>query len=248
MVIAVYSVKGGSGKTTLAVNLAAALGANHRGDVVVLDLGLPYNHCALIANLVPTGCLAMIDRLHDDRFEHAVINLCLHHASGALILPTAIKVEQSELITPQLVGRALDVLERNFALVVVDLGIAMSEVTLSVLDRAHKVFMVVTPELPAIKDTGELLKLFDKAIQLPAGKISLVFNHPRPDAIASRSDAEKVIRRLMQFEIPYDGGRFERAAVTGEILVTSGPSSPPAKIVQRMANDVLGEHRMQNKR
>jgi hypothetical protein len=49
----------------------------------------------------------------------------------------------------------------------------------------------------------------------------------------------------MQFEIPYDGERFERATVTGEVLVMRTPSSPPAKILQRIANDVLGGHRMQ---
>jgi pilus assembly protein CpaE len=244
MVVAVYSVKGGSGKTTIAVNVAAALGTQHRGDCVLLDLGLPYNHAALIANLVPAGCLATTERLRDDAFEHAVINVCLHHHSGVLVLPTALKVEQSELITPELVRRTLDVLERNFEFVVVDLGVAMSEVTLSVLDRSNKVYLVVTPELPAIRDTEALLKLFERVIKLPAGKMSLIFNHPRPHALATRSDAEQVIHRLMQFDIPYDGERFERAAVTGEILVVRTPASPPAKILQRIANDILGEHRM----
>jgi pilus assembly protein CpaE len=245
MIVAVYSVKGGSGKTTIAVNLAAALGGKHRGEVVLLDLGLPYNHAALIANLVPTGCLATTERLRDEKFEHAVINLCLHHQSGALVLPTALKVEQSELITPELVERTLDVLETNFTIVVVDLGVTMSEVALSVLDRSDKVYLLVTPELPAIRDTDQLLKLWERVLKLHAGKMSLIFNRPRPHALATRSDAEQVIHRLMQFDIPYDGERFERATVTGEILVVRTPTSPPAKILQRIANDVLGEHRMQ---
>jgi pilus assembly protein CpaE len=244
MIVAVYSVKGGSGKTTIAVNLAAALGSQHRGDCVLLDLGLPYNHAALIANLVPTGCLATTERLRDDKFERAIINVCLRHPSGMTVLPTALKVEQSELITPDLVERTLDILEKNFTFVIVDLGVSMSEVTLSVLDRSDKVFLLVTPELPAIRDTEALLKLWDKVLKLHAGKMTLIFNRPRPHALATRTDAEQVIHRLMQFDIPYDGERFERATVTGEILVIRTPTSPPAKILQRIANDVLGEHRM----
>ncbi len=161
------------------------------------------------------------------------------------MLPSALRVEQSELITSDLVDRTLDVLERNFTFVVVDLGVTMSEVALSVLDRSDKVYLIVTPELPAIRDTEALLKLWEKVLKLHAGKMSLIFNRPRPHALATRTDAEQVIHRLMQFEIPYDGERFERATVTGEILVMRTPSSPPAKILQRIANDVLGGHRMQ---
>src|SRR4029077_2636209 len=110
MLIAIYSVKGGAGKTTIAVNLATALGMKHRGECVLFDLGLPYNHAALLANLVPTGCLAMSDRPGDHQFEEAVLNTCIHHPSGMMVLPSILKVEQSELITPELVQRTLDVL------------------------------------------------------------------------------------------------------------------------------------------
>ncbi len=56
--VAVYSPKGGSGRTTVAVNLAAALGKRFPGEVLLVDLALPYNHAALISYLTPTGCLA----------------------------------------------------------------------------------------------------------------------------------------------------------------------------------------------
>src|ERR1700719_3497965 len=68
-VIAVYSVKGGAGKTTIAVNLAADLGRRHRGECILIDLGLPYNHAALTANLVPTSSLALVERAADDELE-----------------------------------------------------------------------------------------------------------------------------------------------------------------------------------
>jgi len=242
VVVAIYSVKGGSGKTSLAVNLAAALGAKHRGEAVLLDLGLPYNHAALVANLVPTGCLATADRLVEEQFEEAVLSCCLHHPSGAVVLPTALKVEQSELITPPLVQRALDLLRRTFSYIVVDLGIAMSETALNVLEQATRIMLMLTPELPSLKDTAELLDIFENVLKIPASTVTLVLNHPRPRSMVGRSDAERVIRRPMDYEIANDGPRFDRAAVTGEVLIIGAPSSPPAKAILRLAELIAQDY------
>lgn len=242
-VVAIYSVKGGSGKTSLAVNLAAALGTKHRGEVVLLDLGLPYNHAALVANLVPTGCLALAEKLGEDRFEEAVLSSCLHHPLGAMVLPSALKVEQSELITPHLAQRAIEVLQRTFSFIVVDLGISITETTLSVLESAARVLLIVTPELPSLKDTAELLQVFEDVLKIPAGHVTLILNHPRPRSMVGRADAERVIGRRMAVEIPNDDVRFDRASVTGELLIAGSPSSPPAKAILRIADEVARARR-----
>jgi len=243
MVIAVYAVKGGAGRTSIAVNVAAALGKSLPGECVLLDLGLPYNHAALAANLVPTGCLALIDHQDPEQFQAAVLSAALRHHSGMTVLPSALKVEQSELVTPQLVQRALGVLEQTFKYVVVDLGVSMSEVTLGVLERAARILVIVTPELPTLKDTGELLHIFETVLHIPAGHVSLVLNRPRPSTLVTREDAERVVERGMQLEIPFDGDRFDTAAVTGELLVTAAPSSPAAKAIAKLGKSITDEYR-----
>lgn len=243
MLIAIYSVKGGAGKTTIAVNLATALGVKHRGECVVFDLGLPYNHAALVANLVPTGCLALIDRTPDDQFEEAVLNSCIHHPEGMMVLPSTIKVEQAELITPQLVQRTLDVLEKTFSFVIVDLSMAITELNLGVLERASRILLVVTPELPTLKDTAELVGVFETVLKIPTGHVSLVLNHPRPQTLVTSADAEREIGREIEVEIAHDGARFDRASLGGTVLVTAEPSSAAAKGLQKLANQIAEEYK-----
>jgi len=235
MIAAVYAVKGGAGRTTIAVNLAAAVGRKHRGECLLVDLSLPYNHAALVANLVPSSSMALSDRADQGQFEQALLAAVLYHPTGMVLLPSALRVEQSELITPYLVQRSLDVLEEAFNYLVVDLGVAMSEVTLGVLERADRILLMVTPELPTLKDTAELLRIFEDTLEIPPDRVSLILNHSRPQTMVTRADAERVVRRKMEMEIAYDGARFDRAAVTGEILVASEPSSAAAKSINRLA-------------
>src|SRR5229473_1873636 len=197
MIVAVYAVKGGSGRTTIAVNLAAALGLEHRGECVLIDLSLPYNHAALVANLVPAGCLALIDQPDQDKFEDALLDIALHHPTGMVIIPSALRAEQADLVTPQ---------------------------------------------LTSLKDTAELLQIFEKVLKIPSARVILALNHPRPQTMVTRADAERQVERKIQTEIAYDGARFDRAAVTGQVVVETDPSCAAAKSIIQLAGSITDEN------
>jgi MinD-like ATPase involved in chromosome partitioning or flagellar assembly len=53
--------------------------------------------------------------------------------------------------------------------------------------------------------------------------------------MVERADVERTIGRTVDVELDHDGYRCDRAAVTGELLVTAAPTSPLAKKIKSMA-------------
>src|SRR5918911_1069567 len=223
--IAFYSPKGGAGRTTLALNLAAHLARKHPGEVLLVDLSLPFNHAALTANLVPTSCLAHTAQADQDSFDELLLSSILHHPGKLMLLPGVLRPEESELITPDLISRAMGVLGNAFRYIVFDLGVQMSETTLRVLEDANRIVLVATPELSSLKDISDLLRIFENILHIAPGRVVLTLNTKSPKAAVSKEDVERSLKLRVTCEYAYDGSKPEEAAVRGEILVLSDPKS-----------------------
>src|ERR671937_3205509 len=211
--VAMYSPKGGSGRTTVAVNLAAALARSYPGEVLLVDLGLPYNHAALMANLVPTGCLALTSQVPESGFEEAVLGAIVHHPGGMMLLPGVLKPEHADLITADLVARAMAVVSNAFRYIVFDLGVALNENVLTVLEHSQRIVLLATPELSTLKDITDLLSVFTNILNIVPGRVILVMNNKTPRPVVSKEDVERTLKQQVVCEFKFDGSKPDEAAV-----------------------------------
>ena len=232
--IAVYSPKGGAGKTTVALNLSAALASNHPAEVVLLDLGLPYNDAAFLSGQVPTTSVARLATDIDGAFDELLLGSALHHGSQFLILPTALTAEEADLITSAVVMRTLETLRKEFKYVVVDCCVQLCEPVLAVLEHAQHVVVITTPRLASLKDMPHLIEVLEDVLHLPAGRIHVTINHTALKAALTRDEIEKVTRRSVAAEFGYDSGG-ERAAIQGELLWKLRPTGPVASGAAQLA-------------
>jgi Flp pilus assembly CpaE family ATPase len=239
VITAVYAPKGGSGRTTIALNLAAELATGDSGSVLLIDLDLPYSQAALLSGLIPNGSLTTASwgaSLGTDAdLEDALIGAAQLHPSGFMVLPAAVKLEESELVDPEHVTRAIQVLRTSFRYIVVDLGIALSELALGVFDAATHTIVVVAPELPSLKGAQDALRIIHDLMRFPDERVKLVLNQRQANAVLPRETVIRALGRPPDVVIGYDGNKPERAALQGTILAGTDPKSEIAKGVHRVA-------------
>ncbi len=143
-VFTVLNAKGGSGATTVAVNLALTLQAAH-GGVALVDIA-PLGHTALHLNLKPTFTVAdAVRNLH--RLDSSLLESFMTRDSGGLQLlagpnaPLAIEPSSSEF------ARLFDMLSANFRYLVVDASSRIDATTRLICNLSQSVLMVSTADV-----------------------------------------------------------------------------------------------------
>jgi len=240
-VVGVYSPKGGSGGTCISLNLVGALARRYPGEVLLLDLDFPYSHSALLAGLVPTSCLARMPSLPRESFEEVLLSAVLYHTGGPMILPGALRPEEADEVTAELITRAITVLRKSFRYIVVDLGVTITDATLALFDLTQHVVLIAAPELSAVKSAADAVDILEQ-LGTPHDRLSVVLNNRSLKGAVTRPAVERMLKRAIDIEVQFDGARPEQAAVEGVILSLTNPRSEIAKGAEALAALLDAKH------
>jgi Flp pilus assembly CpaE family ATPase len=244
-VTAVYSPRGGSGVTTLALNLAIALAQRHPDDVVLLDLDVLFGHALASLWLEPRGVLAQASPVTLRSLERPGLDIYLiPHSSSLRILPAATKPEEGQTITAEHVHAIVTVLRRHFGYVVLDLPHSFSEVALSGLELADRLLIVATPESTSLHDVLETRRILNEVLGLPTTRLGYILNRPQPYASLSVSEFAAATAAPWT-EIGHGGEAPATAALRGESLVDTRPTNAVVRGVIGLADQITTEAREQ---
>ena len=247
-IVAFYSAKGGAGTTTLAVNTSAALAKTFPRQVLLVDLGAPFGHAVLFADLIATGSVVSASRASAEDFEAAVRGNIVNHRSGMGVLPATLRPEEVDVLNGELIGRVLDAVIGWQKLVVVDVGTSLAEAALSVIERAECLVVVVPPEIAAMTDARRALAIFRDIMNVPDNRIVLVLNQRSPHPPLDRAAVESILGRKMSVVVGFDDSRPEDSTLAGGLVMQQDPSASVSRGSAEIAKVVLAGLKLDGQR
>lgn len=239
--VAFIGAKGGVGSSTIAHNVASAMGRACGCDVILADLDLPFGSASLGFNLEPAQgmeqALQDVSRLDDVLLER-LLTKCEEHLS---VLTAPATLDQSHDLEQRAFERVLDIAQSSVPFVVLDIPHVWTSWSKTTLLAADEVVITAVPDLASLRNAKNLVDQLKKARPNDAPP-RLVLNQigvPRRSEIDPRKFAA-----ALQIEpiacIPFDSATASAAANKGKMMADVAAGSAAARCVGRIARIIAG--------
>ncbi|MFN7035794.1 MAG: CpaE family protein, partial [Bellilinea sp.] len=223
--IAVFSLRGGSGVSSIATNTAIGLSQLWKKPVVLVDLALENGISALMMDLPLRHSWAELSKIPAEELDHEVIyQVLLKHESGLNVLAAPRRPYEAELLNADQVKQVLGLLAQQNEYLVIDLPHNFSETTLAALDQADQILLILSPELAAVQCASIALDVFAK-VGYPPDKIKLVLNWNFKGKGLPREEIEKALQKRIEIVLPFAGDELVNALTMGKPPVFAMPES-----------------------
>ena len=232
-VVSVFAPKGGVGKTTVAVNAAIALRQQTRAEVLLFDADVGVGNVTSVLD-VPyrLGLADLSDSPPEDwtdtAFEHTIST---HPASGLRVLTWGTDPAQSERVSVDLLLAALRWARNHHSYVLIDNHPGYDDRTMAMLAVSNEIFLVVTPEVGAVRNSAHFL---DLARQLGLGSVVRVIVNRANHGI-KLEDISSSLGLPIAATIVSAGPKAVIAMNEGTPIVTKFPSDRIADDLHRVA-------------
>ncbi|PKK90461.1 MAG: hypothetical protein CVV64_08835 [Candidatus Wallbacteria bacterium HGW-Wallbacteria-1] len=264
LTLALFSTKGGVGKTTIALNLAHALKDKGEGPIALVDFNISKGgDIFALIDVSEKG----VRSIHDDVFPNItsfgpdMIRNFFHSHNGIDIIPfvtdsrTAkrifFNIEKSYQIEVwQKLNNTLSALAQYYSHIIVDCSCMFTSFALPVLDNSDYILLVLEPDILSIDQSKWFLEEM-KHLNFPISKVKLLVNKlesRQPDsltevtkllgkdvfAVLERDD--KLVRKALHETIPFMT-RFSMSKLRSDMEQLAGKLQklPPTLISDDLA-------------
>jgi pilus assembly protein CpaE len=202
-VITVFSPKGGTGKTVVSTNLAAAL-AKHEGKrTLLLDLDLQFGDAAIMLGLEPAKTIYDLVVAPGELDSEKLAGYVSKHPCGLDVLAAPLRPEDAELIVESKVTALIEVARSSYDAIVVDTSPFFHGPMLATLDRTDQLLVLCGLDVPTLKNVRLALQTLE-LLSYPASRIEYVMNRSSANVGLKLREVEDGLKVKVGHELPLD--------------------------------------------
>ena len=239
-VITITSVKGGTGKTTIALNLAYLL-SKQKKKTVLLDFDLYEGAIASSLNLTHNHDVYTLNEdMMNNRFNQFK-DYAVEYNEYLDILPAPIDPRSVSKISAKFIDVLLMRLERQYDFIIIDTNHILDKTNLTAKDHSDEIFYVITNDLIDIKNMKTMINIH---IDMDNTNYKIILNEAKTGASPFTAyEITNVLGTNIDYLIPksFYNKNIGKYVYNGQILVEDKNilNSPGGGILKKIIENIL---------
>ena len=241
-VIAIYSPKGGAGKTTIAVNLACTLRRDGR-TVALVDGVMQFGALRHVLP-VPPDVRSIVDLPPGPAMRSAIGDVLWEGPAGVHVLLAPERPEQADLLQPAEIANAIGLLAAAHDFVIVDAPTRLADDTLAIFDAATTIVIVSTYMDVTVRNARAAIDTFGALGYRGQKPLLVVVNQGDNLPGMKKDDLERTLELRVLAEIPSDWKTVSKSLNQKEPYVIAAPTAPVSRAIAALAAALIAQQRV----
>ncbi|MDD2268347.1 MAG: AAA family ATPase [Eubacteriales bacterium] len=227
-VISFFGGKGGTGKTTIAVNVAVQLALSGK-KTAIIDGDLQFGDVTVLLDIDPKSTIYELSKEKGDMGIDVVKSMLCLHSSGLEVLAAPKSPELCEYITDKTMEVIVNTMRPYYEYIIVDLPPGFNDTTIAVIESSDIINMVASVDIIALRNTKLCIGILESLRQ--KDKVQLILNRSS-DGIISKKDFESILNMTAQLCLPDDTKTVLPSLNKGVPFIIGMPKASVSKMIQ----------------
>src|SRR5687767_8891904 len=234
-VLTVHSLRGGLGCSSLVVNLGLAFYKLWGRPTLLVDGVLTAGQIALMLNAKPKATWENLVGVETENLDEMVVGemMCLDQ-SGIRYIASPRYPIAADTFTTETLQIFLDGIKSGNDFILVDASHDFSDMTIQLLSMSNNILLVMAPEMASLRTTMSAIEIYDR-LGISPENVKIVLNNNSSNPAIKQAQLEKVLKRPMDFVLPYEAGEVNRALNFGQPFILENPDLPLCLQLEKMA-------------
>lgn len=231
----VHTLRGGLGCSSIVVNLGLAFQKLWGRSVLLVDGVLTAGQIALMLDAKPTATWENLVGITEETMDEVVVSeMMCEHKSGIRYIASPRYPIAADTFSTDILKLFVDNLKTQNDFIVADVSHDFSDMTINMLSMSDSILLVLAPEIASLRSTVGALEIYDR-LGISVDKVKIILNNNSSNPAIKQAQLEKVLKRPIDFVLPYEAGEVNKALNFGQPFILTNPDLPICLALELMA-------------